>query len=328
MILRLTMKDISILLLHQANLASIENARLGFLEANHFLKNQGNAPAFRVKLTGLQQETTLNSGMYKVQADRLIHNTPRTDIIIIPAIRDDIPEAMEQNHPFFPWINQQYQSGAEVASLCLGAFILAGTGLLDGKSCVTHWRAMHDFGMLFPHVTPAPNRILTEEQGIYTSGGAFSAANLVLYLIEKHAGRDAAIYCSKIFQVDWDRSSQSPFIIFAGEKDHGDEIVQRAQEFIERQFREKITVSLLCEKLAVGRRTFERRFKRATGNTVVEYIQRVKVEAAKKELESGKKSVYDVTFEVGYTDGKAFRNVFRKYAGMTPVAYRNKYNAA
>lgn len=168
--------------------------------------------------------------------------------------------------------------------------------------------------------------MITDEQGIYTSGGAFSAANLVLYLIEKYAGREAAIHCAKLFQIDMDRHSQSPFIIFRGQKDHLDEPVKKAQEFIEKNYHKRITVDQLTDMLALSRRNFERRFKKATANTTVEYIQRVKVEAAKKSFEKSSRNVSEVMYDVGYSDTKAFRTVFRKITGLSPIEYRNKYN--
>ena len=133
---------------------------------------------------------------------------------------------------------------------------------------------------------------------------------------------------AKGFMIDIDRSSQSPFIIFSGQKSHGDNDILKAQEFIEQNFQDKLMVDELCEEMAISRRTFERRFKKATANTVVEYMQRVKVEAAKKELEKGRKTVSEAMYQVGYSDPKAFRDVFRKVVGMSPVDYRNKFSAA
>ena len=135
-----------------------------------------------------------------------------------------------------------------------------------------------------------------------------------------------AVLSSKIFEIDINRNSQSPFIIFKGQKDHDDETVKNAQEYIETHFTEKITVDQLCEKLSVGRRTFERRFKKSTSNTVVEYIQRVRIEAAKKQLESDRKTINEVMYDVGYGDVKAFRKVFKKIAGMSPLDYRSRYS--
>jgi len=167
---------------------------------------------------------------------------------------------------------------------------------------------------------------MTEEDGIYTSGGAYSFLNLLVYLIEKYAGRDIAILIAKAFMIDIDRFSQSPFIIFQGQKAHEDEPVKKAQEFIEKNFQDKITVDQLASMLAIGRRNLERRFKKATSNSVIEYMQRVKIEAAKKLLEAGRKNVSDIMYEVGYADIQTFRDVFKKITGMTPVDYMNKYN--
>jgi transcriptional regulator GlxA family with amidase domain len=231
-----------------------------------------------------------------------------------------------QNGEAIPWIIRQYKMGAEIACMCIGSFFLASTGLLDGKPCATHWLSANDFRRLFPDVLLMDDKIMTAADGIYTSGGAYSFTNLLLYLVEKYAGREAAIMASKTFMIDIDRSTQSPFLMFAGQKGHGDDAVLQAQAFIEQNFTEKLSVDELTERFGVGRRSFERRFKKATANTVVEYIQRVKIEAAKKALEGGRKTVSEVMYEVGYNDSKAFRDVFKKFVGMSPVDYRWKYN--
>jgi transcriptional regulator GlxA family with amidase domain len=213
-----------------------------------------------------------------------------------------------------------------VASLCIASFFLAGTGLLKGKQCATHWTAANDFRAMFPDVHLVDDKIMTEDDGIYTSGGAYSFLNLLIYIIEKYAGRDMAIMIAKAFMIDIDRISQSPFIMFQGQKSHDDEPIKKAQEFIEHNFEEKITVDQLASMLALGRRNMERRFKKATSNTVVEYIQRVKVEAAKKNLETSRKNINEVMYEVGYSDTKAFRTIFKKITGLSPNEYKQKYN--
>ncbi|RYG51180.1 MAG: helix-turn-helix domain-containing protein, partial [Chitinophagaceae bacterium] len=220
----------------------------------------------------------------------------------------------------------QYQQGAEVASLCIGAFLLASTGLLDGKKCSTHWIFANEFRDMFPEVTLVDDRIITEEDGLYSSGGANSYWNLLLYLVEKHTDRQTAIFASKFFAVEIDRKSQSPFIMFNGQKKHEDEPIRKAQEYIENNIMEKITIEELASRFAIGRRHFERRFKKATNNTPVEYMQRVKIEAAKKELETSRKNVSEVMYEVGYSDTKAFRTVFKKITGLSPLDYKNRYN--
>jgi len=137
---------------------------------------------------------------------------------------------------------------------------------------------------------------------------------------------EMAVLAAKVFAIEIDRSSQSAFMIFQGQKDHADDEVKKAQEFIETNFQEKLTVEQLADMFGIGRRSFERRFKKATNNTIVEYIQRVKVEISKKNFETSRKNINEVMFEVGYSDTKAFRDVFKKITGLTPIDYRNKYN--
>ena len=171
-----------------------------------------------------------------------------------------------------------------------------------------------------------PEQVITDQHGLYSSGGAYSYLNLVLYLIEKHVSRDLAVCCAKVFQIDFGRGSQSPFVIFQGQKDHEDEPIKKAQEFIEKNFVSKLSIDELAALCCLSRRNFERRFKKATANTVAEYVQRVKIEAAKMSLESSQENVNEVMYSVGYSDTKAFRTLFKKITGVSPVAYRDKYS--
>ncbi len=192
--------------------------------------------------------------------------------------------------------------------------------------CSTHWSAAGDFRKMFPEVDLQTDQLITNENGIYTNGGAYSFLNLMIYLVEKYYNRQTAIFCAKVFQLEIDRESQSSFTIFTGQKMHSDEMVKKAQAYIESKLDEKITIEELSSKFAVGRRNFDRRFIKATGNTPVEYSQRVKIESAKKAFESSNKSVNTVMYEVGYNDVKAFREVFKRITGLSPLEYRGKYN--
>ncbi|WP_339606654.1 helix-turn-helix domain-containing protein [uncultured Roseivirga sp.] len=321
------MKHISLLIPEgDSSLSNLEATYKMFTLTNESLKRMGQAPVFNVQLVGTNMNVQLSNGIFSIKPNVTIDQVKKTDLIIIPAIHGDYKKVVETNKDFVPWIVEQYRQGAEVASLCIGAFLLAKTGLLEGRSCATHWLAAQEFREMYPNVNLIDDKIITDEQGIYTSGGAYSSLNLNLYLVEKFAGRQMAILSSKIFEIDIDRDSQSPFIIFKGQKTHDDETILEAQEYIESNFQERITVDELCDKHNVGRRTFERRFKKATSNTVMEYLQRVKMEAAKKELETGRKTVSEVMYDVGYSDTKAFRDVFKKMTGLTPIEYRNRYN--
>jgi transcriptional regulator GlxA family with amidase domain len=320
------MKHVSILVPNEAVLASIVDPRTIFTGANEFLEAAGEDPVFKVQLAGISNEIKLNGGLFNVNADVLIHDIKKTDLIIIPAFGGDFKKSLELNKEFIPFIIDQYNKGAEVASLCVGAFMLAATGLLNGRECSSHWKTANEFREMFPEVKLVDGRIVTEQQGLYSSGGATSYWSLLLYLVEKYAGRKTAITASKVYALEIDRKSQSPFIMFNGQKKHKDEPIRLAQEYIENNVTEKISVESLALKYAIGRRHFERRFKKATHNTPVEYMQRVKIEAAKKQLESSGKNVNEVMYDVGYSDNKAFRTIFKKITGLSPIEYRNKYN--
>ena len=321
------MKHISILIPHgHTSMVNIEGTHQIFNEVNSLRKSMEKPPLFKVQLVGISKETSQRNGLFTISPDVLIDDVVKTDLIIIPAIHGAPNAVLAHNAAFIPWIIEQYKKGAEVASLCIASFFLAGTGLLKGKQCATHWTAANDFRSMFPDVHLVDDKIMTEDDGIYTSGGAYSFLNLLVYIIEKYAGRDIAILIAKEFMIDIDRISQSPFIIFQGQKAHDDEPIKKAQEFIEKNFEERITVDQLASMLALGRRNMERRFKKATSNTVIEYIQRVKIEAAKKNLECSRKNINEVMYDVGYSDTKAFRTVFKKITGLSPIEYKNKYN--
>ncbi|EDM34320.1 transcriptional regulator, AraC family protein [Pedobacter sp. BAL39] len=320
------MKDIAILIPETAVIEAIADPGYVFRMVNEFLESSGKPALFNVKLVGLNKEVKLNKGLFTVHTDALTTEVKNTDLIFLPAISGDMATAIRLNEALIPWVVAQYHQGAELASLCSGAFLLASTGLLNGKKCSTHWMHATEFRAMFPEVTMVDGSILTEEHRIYSSGGANSYWNLLLYLVEKYTDRDTAILASKFFAIDIDRESQAAFMMFKGQKDHDDEAIRKAQEFIEGNYQDKISVDQLASMFALGRRSFERRFRKATNNTVVEYTQRVKIEAAKRSFESSRKNITEVMFDVGYTDTKAFRDVFKKITGLTPIEYRNKYN--
>jgi transcriptional regulator GlxA family with amidase domain len=293
---------------------------------NQFLIASGKKPLFNVQLVGAKKEVKLNGGLFSVHTDQQLKDVKKTDLVFIPALFGDMSTAIAKNKILIPWITNQYNKGAEVASLCVGAFLLASTGLLNGKKCSTHWGFQNEFREMFPEVEVMDGSIITEEHRIYSSGGANSYWNMLLHLIEKYTDRDTAILASKYFAIDIDRQSQTTFAMFKAQKNHKDLAVIKAQEYIEKNIHEKITLDELAEMVALGRRSFERRFKQATNNSVLEYVHRVKIEAAKRSFESSRKNISEAMVDVGYTDTKAFRSIFKKITGLTPIEYRNKYN--
>lgn len=320
------MKNVSILVPENSVMQAIADPQYLFLTVNQFMASQGKKPLFNVQLVGLKKEVKINGGFFSIHTSQLLREVEKTDLIIIPALFGDMQTAIASNKKMLSWISEQYDKGAEVASLCVGAFLLASTGLLNGKKCSTHWGFQNEFREMFPDVEVIDGSVVTEEHRLYSSGGAMSYWNLLLYLVEKYTDRQTAILASKYFAVDIDRESQSAFAMFQGQKNHTDEAIKAAQEFIDRNIQEKITIDELAERVSLGRRSFERRFKAATNNSVLEYINRVKIEFAKRSFESSRKNINEVMYDVGYTDTKAFRSVFKKITGLTPIEYRNKYN--
>lgn len=320
------MKNIYILVPESSVIQAIADPQYLFAAANQFLISAGKKPLFNVQLVGAKKVVNLNDSMYTVNTNKQLNGVRDADLIIIPALFGDMQSAIEKNKVLIPWLKEQYDNGAEIASLCVGAFLLASTGLLDGKKCSTHWGFQNEFSAMFPKVDVVDGSILTEEHRIYTSGGANSYWSLLLHLLEKYTNRETAILASKYFAVDIDRESQAAFTMFTGQKKHADLAIKKAQLFIEKNIPEKIAVDELADMVAVGRRSFERRFKQATNNSVLEYILRIKMESAKRSFESSRKNITEVMYDVGYTDSKAFRNMFKKITGLTPIAYRNKYN--
>ena len=320
------MKNVTILVPETAVIEAVADPHYMFKAVNQFLQSTGKAPLFNVQLAGLTKEVKLENSLFSVHTDALLKDIKQTDLIFIPALSGDLKTAVELNKKLVPWIVEQYANGSEVASLCVGAFLLASTGLLKNKKCSTHWGFTNEFRTMFPDVELVDGTIITEDHGIYSSGGANSYWNLLLYLVEKYTDRDTAILASKYFAIDIDRESQAAFMMFQGQREHADIEILKAQEYIEANYHDKITVDVLADKFAISRRSFERRFKKATGNSVVEYMQRVKIEAAKRSFETSRKNINEVMFDVGYTDTKAFRTIFKRITGLTPVEYRNKYN--
>jgi transcriptional regulator GlxA family with amidase domain len=296
-----------------------------FQTANEFLTAFGKKPAFQVEYVGLSKHVLANNGEYSIKTDRLLKDVAATDLLIIPPTFGDTARGIAANAKAIPHFKKLYHNGSRLASLCIGAFLLAETGLLNGKKCSTHWAYVSEFKQKYPQVEVADGAIITEQDNLYSSGGANSLWNLVLYLIEKFADRQTAILISKYFALDIDRNSQAAFTIFRGQRNHADAEILAIQEHIEQHYADKLTIDDLAARCHLGRRTFERRFKQATTNTAIEYIQRVRMEAAKKFFEASRKNVSEVMFDVGYTDTKAFRDIFKKITGLTPIEYRTKY---
>lgn len=321
------MKHLTILVPEgENNLSSIVGTYKIFTRANAYWRDGGKPELFKIELAALSKQVEFYDGLFSVKPHTHLATIAKTDLIIIPSLNHNYEKALQVNRAMVDWIEQQYRQGSEIASICTGAFMLASTGLLDGKTCSTHWSASESFRSLFPVVKLQTDKLITDENGIYTNGGAYSFLHLILYLIEKYYDRPTAVFCAKVFQIDLNRNLQSEFSIFNGHKKHDDELILKAQAYMEQHYQEKISIKNLSTQYNLGRRNFDRRFIKATGLTPLDYLQRVKIEAAKKYFENTRKAVNEVMYDVGYNDTKAFRDVFNRITGMSPLDYKSKYN--
>lgn len=325
------MKHLSILVpdeqTNMSTIACIVGSFQIFSEANNYLVSKGESAIYKIELVGVSKNQFLNNNFLSIKHHITINEIDETNLIIIPAsLIRSYETATENNKQLIDWVAKKYKQGAEIASMCAGSFMLASTGILSGKTCSTHWALSGQFRALFPDVILQTDQLITDSNGIYTNGGAYSFLHLLMYLIEKIYDRQTAIHCAKYFQIDLDRNLQAEFAIFNGHKKHNDDDILVAQKHLEDNYQDKISIEKLSASLGIGRRNFDRRFIKATGFTPIDYLQRVKIEAAKKMFETTRKTVSEIMYEVGYSDSKAFRDVFSRVTGMSPFEYKTKYN--
>lgn len=310
-----------------STIACIAGAYELFTEAEALWQQSGQPAQYRIELVSATRKPQQRDSLFTVRTHAAIEDISRTDLIIIPSsLVRSYATATRSNQALIDWMTIQHAHGAELASMCTGTFMLAATGLLEGMTCSTHWAVSERFAALYPEVQLQTEKLITDESGIYTNGGAYSFLHLLLYLIEKHYDRRIAVRCAKIFQIDMDRSLQAEFSIFTGQRQHDDELILKAQAHIERHYRQPLSIAMLSEKLHVARRNFDRRFIKATGLTPLDYLQRVRTEAAKRAFETTRRTVQEVMSGVGYSDAKAFREVFQRITGLSPADYKAKYN--
>lgn len=325
------MKPVYILIHEDVVLSSVAAPLDIFTRTNDILEADGKPPAFDVALVGRQSDRVSLSLPAFFDCQRTLDEVPpksaghRQSLILVPAFGGDWERVREKNRDPIEWLGRHYRAGTEIASLCLGSYFLAEAGLLDGKPCTSHWAAVEDMRRRFPKIELQPDSVLTDQSGIYSGGGAFTSLNLVLYLVEKFCGHDTGVRVAKNFSIHRDHVNQAHFSVFNGLNQHGDQLILNAQDYIEAHYSEDISVERVAVRVNMSKRNFIRRFKQAIQITPLEYIQRVKIEAAKKALERGQQSIQALTHQVGYSDNKTFRSVFKRMTGVTPQDYRSKY---
>jgi len=320
------MKIISLLLHEDVYTSAIGGVIDLLFGANQYLLESGHPEAFRLELVGEKAKNIQLDVPAQFHCYTTIDKACLPHLIIIPGFKGDTTATLRKYGDVVRWIGEMHRCGAEIASMCVGSFFLAEAGLLDGKIATSHWAATSEMQRRYPLVKVQSDGIITDQEGVYTSGGGFSALKLILYIIEKFCGRETALAVSKIYSIDINYASQAHFAVFSGQRQHGDEEILKSQSYIEEHYASNLSIEQVSALCHTGKRNFIRRFKAATHNTPIEYLQRVRVEAAKKVLENEDCSLDEVMDQAGYEDIKTFRMVFKRLTGLSPRDYRKRYS--
>lgn len=321
------MKTVTILALETAMSASVMGPMDIFSQAGftyNYLMGLDPKPFFDVKIASLDGKPVKFFNNIKVIPHCNVADVHDTDLLIIPSFLDF--NVLTSTKAAGTWVKEQYLKGATIGAICGGTFLLAQTGLLDGKTATTHWGFVQEFQKRFPQVILQPEKLITDEGQLLCSGGCNSYIDLSVYLIERYCGRNVALQCSKTMLHDFARSTQAPYIVFQQNRDHNDAQILEIQKHIEEKYSSCFNLEQLAREFGMSRRTFERRFKKATGHTPVFYLQLIRVEAAKQMLESDFQSFDEIAYRVGYGDSSFFRQVFIKHTGLNPSEYKTKFH--
>ncbi len=281
---------------------------------------------FKVEIASLNGGKISCANNIDVNVHKSINDIDQSDLLIIPTIAGDIPQTLALNKEALPWIKKLYQGGSDIACNCTGAFLLAETGLLNQKKATTHWGFVDQFRQRYPQVKLQANQLITEDGQIFCSGGGTAWFDMSLFLIERYCGYDLAQASSRsyVFDIGLERAKSIQRI--PGKRYHKDQQIIELQDWLETHFAEALSIDQLAARINMSPRTLKRRFKTATNETPLSYIQTLRIEAAKRLLEGSKKSIEMITQEVGYEDISSFIRLFKKHNRMSPGAYRSRFS--
>ena len=283
------------------------------------------APRFRVTTASADGRAVRGDGPIRITPDAALKDIRKTDLIFIPTTGVSIDDVVERNAPVVPWLHRWHKRGAAIASVCSGVGLVAATGMLDGKRATTHWALAERFREKYPRVKWMPELMVTEDRGFYCGGGVHAALDLSLYLVEKFCGHEVAMQSAKAMLIDMPRAWQAGFAIVPLKTEHSDDSISKAQEWLHQNFHKNFPLDATARRVGMSLRNFVRRFKQATGDSPLAYIQKLRIAAAKRLLESDHRTMQEISDAVGYQDPVFFRNLFQRHTGVSPSAYRRKF---
>ena len=276
------------------------------------------------KVVTLDGDPVTSFNRQQIIANSSVADSGEMDLLIVPGVMGR-PDGILEQSELVAWIGRQHEDGKVVASACSGAFLLAEAGILKGRQATTHWQLADRFRLRYPKTDLQINRLIVDGGDYLCAGGTGAHVDLALYLIEKFGSKALAKNCARMMLIDRDRCDQAPFVKFKGSREHIDDPIHKVQKWLDRYYREKVSVKVMAKRAGLNERTFLRRFKNATGEAPLEYVQKMRIEKAKQLLTGTDQPLQEITLAVGYVDLSSFRRLFRQIVGISPTAYRQRF---
>jgi transcriptional regulator GlxA family with amidase domain len=299
---------------------------LGVLDILSYANTQWGGGLFDIDIVTATGQPALSFSKHPIAANKSFKTKTRFDLIYIPGFLADVNEVLKREEGSVRWLQKQFKAGAKIAAACNGNFLLAETGILKNRRATTHWSLIKEFKARYRDVLLQPEKIIIDEGNIISAAGVTAYLNLSVYLVHRFASPELASLCSKVFLVDSGRRIQTPYENYTLPKKHGDDPIVHTQEWLEKNFKEPISLDAIAQIGNLGKRTLIRRFKRATGDTPLVYLQRLRIENAKRLLEATSSTFSEITWQVGYEDVSSFQRLFKIETGLSPKEYRTKFS--
>lgn len=282
-------------------------------------------PLFASEVVALEGKPVFCGNCIQINPHRPLEDIACSDYLIIPAFVP-IPEPRQLQHPMIlEYLHRQHTSGTTIAAVCTGAFLLAETGLLDGKIATTNWQFAKKFRYRYPKVHLDIGNILTEEDNLICTGAATAVMNLALKIIKNEGSGRLVSACAKALLIDPTRNSQAPYSFCIQSEQHKDTEILKAEQYMLEHLDSTIAIDEVAEFVCISSRHFKRRFKNATGDSPINYLQKLRIDEAKDRLENTLESINEITRRVGYEDDSTFRRLFKRHTSLSPREYRDKF---
>lgn len=293
----------------------------------NILTGQPQVPRFRVTTVSADGRPVRCDGRIQIKPDGPLTSIRKTQLIFIPTTGLSVDDAVERNAPVVPWLRRWHKRGVSIASVCSGVGLVAESGLLDNRRATTHWGLAERFREKYPRVRWMPELMVTEDGNFYCGGGVNASLDLSLYLVERFCGHEVAMQTAKALLIETPRAWQAGFAMVPLKTEHDDETIAGAQDWLHQNFHKTFPLEAPAQQVGMSMRNFMRRFKQATGDSPLHYLQKLRIAAAKRLLESDHRTMQEISDAVGYQDTAYFRELFQRHTGVSPSAYRRQFGA-